>query len=524
MGRLRRFEDAMDRFGKAFSNGVQNVCLLLFTLLFSLMATNFVEHPLTWIIYAMTSVFFATFLFHACWGHLANPSEGRSWGRILLIAFFFGMTILSTAISHLALMLTFVSFGAFAFFYLARENRKGNQGREPSHKAFPWWGDAVLLVLQVAEILVIAIVGGVAKAGVSISLAILGASLIGTFLLLAFKRGKKFARSRLISYSLCILTMVIPAILACFSANMPMDFRYFLFPALGIPLTLAFLFRDLIRGRRLIERFKVPFRAERKDPCGWTWRLLARSIGCLFLVLGAAGTIVLYQASSPEPCFMAFLSLFATLFFFHAWPLALFYPSIRKGNPLRVTLFASIFFLFLLCYSFVAMLYALAIQEGWEPMRELATPFVFVAFFLAFLALAWFVDAVDLKVIVESRSPKFPSVAIFLGILVLYCNFALFGSFYVGGNPSLRIAMACLCALGYASGQAVLAWNERLFFLRAGFVVLYVLSLALPFLFPNPLVGFLLSSASLSILSATMDAFLPSNPLDVVSLGYRPAF
>lgn len=186
-------------------------------------------------------------------------------------------------------------------------------------------------------------------------------------------------------------------------------------------------------------------------------------------------------------------------------------------------MFASIFFLFLLCYSFVVMVYALAMQEGWEPMRELATPFVFVAFFLVFLTLVGFVDIVDLKVIVESKSPKFPSVAIFLGILVLYCNLALFDSFYVGSNPFLRITMGVLCALGYAAGQGILAWNERLFILRVGFVVLYVFSLALPFLSPDPRLGFLLSSASLSIHAATMDALRPRNPLDVVSIGYRPA-
>lgn len=308
----------MDRFGKAFSNGVQNICLLLFTLAFPLIATNFVDHPLTWIIYAMTLVFFATFLFHACWSHFACPSEGRSWGRILLIAFFFGMTILSTAISHLALTLTFVSFGVFAFYYLVRENRKGGQGQELSHEAFPWWGDVLLLVLQVGEILVIAIGGGAARIGISFSLAILAAALTGVFLLLASKRGKRFTRPRLISYSFCVLAMVIPAILACFSANMPVDFRYFLFPALGISLSLTFLFCDLIRVRRLIDRFKVPFRMERKDPWGSTWRLLVRSIASLFLVLGAAGAIVLYQASSPEPYFMAFLSLFVALFLLHA--------------------------------------------------------------------------------------------------------------------------------------------------------------------------------------------------------------
>ena len=65
---------------------------------------------------------------------------------------------------------------------------------------------------------------------------------------------------------------------------------------------------------------------------------------------------------------------------------------------------------------------------------------------------------------------------------------------------------------------------QRLFLLRGGFVVLYLASLVIPFLIPDPLLSFLLSAAGLSVHSATMDALLPSNPLAVVSIGYRPAF
>ena len=145
-------------------------------------------------------------------------------------------------------------------------------------------------------------------------------------------------------------------------------------------------------------------------------------------------------------------------------------------------------------------------------------------FFLEFLALIWLVDFIDLKVRVESGGSKSPGIAIFLGFFALYCNFVYFENSYLGGNQALRIAMASLCGLGYALGQAVLAWNERLFLLRGGFVVLYLASLVVPFLIPDPLLSFLLSAASLSVHSATMDALLPSNPLAVVSIGYRPAF
>lgn len=185
---------------------------------------------------------------------------------------------------------------------------------------------------------------------------------------------------------------------------------------------------------------------------------------------------------------------------------------------------ASLFALFAMSYLFVAFLYALAVEEGWEPMRDLATPFVFAVFFLEFLALIWLVDFIDLKVRVESGGSKSPGIAIFLGLFALYCNFVFFENSYPGGNQALRIAMASLCGLGYALGQAVLAWNERLFLLRGGFVVLYLASLVIPFLIPDPLLSFLLSAASLSVHSATMDALLPSNPLAVVSIGYRPAF
>lgn len=85
---MKRFESAMDRLGTALSNGFLKVLLLLFAFLFPLLASNFVDHPLTWPINAMVAVFFATFLLQACWGFLANHSEGCSLNRLLLMAFF----------------------------------------------------------------------------------------------------------------------------------------------------------------------------------------------------------------------------------------------------------------------------------------------------------------------------------------------------------------------------------------------------------------------------------------------------
>ena len=524
MDRMKRFESAMDRLGTALSSGFLKVLLLLFAFLFPLLASNFVDHPLTWPIYAMVAVFFATFLLQACWGVSREPPEGCSLNRLLLMAFFFGADILSTAISSMALMVTFLSFGAFAFVYLVKGKEGGSEEEGQRHQASPWWMDALLLALQGAEILAVALAGGILRVALSFSFVLIAAALLGLLLLFARKRTAAFSRARLISYSFCVLIMVIPAILSCFSTKMPAGFRYFLFPAFGIPLSLSFLFLDLIRSYGLIERFRVPFRLEKKDPCGWAWRLLVRAIGSLFLVFGSAGTIVFYQMSLPEPYFIAFLYVFAGLFFLPSWPLALLYPGIRKGNPLRPTMLALLFALFAMSYLFVAFLYALAVEEGWEPMRDLATPFVFAVFFLEFLALVWLVDFIDLKVRVESGGSKSPGIAIFLGFFALYCNFVYFENSYLGGNQALRIAMASLCGLGYALGQAVLAWNERLFLLRGGFVVLYLASLVVPFLIPDPLLGFLLSAASLSVHSATMDALLPSNPLAVVSIGYRPAF
>lgn len=499
------------------------IVIVAFVLIFPLIAGKFCNEPLTWPIYGITAVYSVIFLFHICWSYKSVFPTARSLIRLLLPAFFFGAAVLSTAVSNQAILLTiFMTFG----FGLSLS------GKREDKSSVSLGGRARLLwIVDLAFVLLVggdAVALGLAHGDSAIALAFAfacAALLIG---LAAFFLASKISKVpylsvRLICWGISILAMTIPAILSCFSSDLPSGFRYFLIPLFATPLWVTLLILDALwasKGKGTSDHFARPSFV--CVPYGRLWQYICVCISLLFLNAGALATAVFSQATYASPYVAPFLFLYGALFLLATLPIVLLYPTISSANPLRGFVFGFAIFLFLATYTLISMFCIPQDEAEWEIVRTSIFPLSMMFFPISWFFFYLVMRMMDANVALEPPNQIGQSLGFLFATFAFMSLIGLYSNTYPVGPLPVRIVLVSLSALSFALSQGIRAWNERSLLPRTACLILYVFCLALCFLDVDPLLRLILSMPSLLIWLFSSPPFFIGRIPPVTSLEYRP--